>query len=215
MRNLILRYDFQWFVYTDFPTSNRPFQFKELWHCRTKYRKHHSHQLMQKNGSSWPALSLEDISVQLQGNYPSTLFHIRNSSAKKKEYEANGLHTKFANNHLRSSLPVYPSMCSSALMQFTMSYLITVWADNHAYTVLSPMRTGLVEVLWLAFCTSEPKNLPKRVSIKSLEGYPINERRGRLWNGQGHAARVTSHVCICAPMCMRSAAWARCLPACM
>lgn len=69
-------------------------------------------------------------------------------------------------------------MCSSALTQFTMSYLITVWADNHAYTVLSPMRVGLVEVLWLAFCTSEPKNLPKRVSIKSLEGYPINERRG-------------------------------------
>lgn len=65
-------------------------------------------------------------SVQRQGNCPSSLeFGLETPQQKKKNKEKRTVYAAVANNNL-CSLPAYPSMCSSAVMQLTMSYLITV-----------------------------------------------------------------------------------------
>lgn len=116
------------------------------------------------------------------------------------------------------TLPAYPSMCSFAVMQFTMSYLITVRADKLTCTHhASPWEQDLWKCY--GFLSAWVNHKPARKSVRQVpRGISYKREEG----GCGMAkdtVRVTSRVCtslyICEPMCMRSAAWARCLPACM
>lgn len=91
-----------------------------------KYRKHYCH-----HGRKMAALGLQSPwrdkdSVQQQGNCPSSLeFGLETPQQKNKNKEKITVYAAVANNNL-CSLPAYPSMCSSAVMQLTMSYVITV-----------------------------------------------------------------------------------------
>ncbi len=100
-----------------------------------------------------------NVSVQLQGNCPSTS-SLKKKPKKTREQEPH-MHQLQTQSFVFSTLHAYPRMCSSAIMQFTMSYLITVWTDKHAFTCASPKRTELVEVLWLSFCSGEPQTCLK------------------------------------------------------
>lgn len=103
-------------------------------------------------------------------------------------------------------------ICSNAIHNVISNYSLSRQTRITPFFPQENETSGSVMAIFLLGWTT---NLPKRVSVKSLEGYPINEWK----RGQGHTVRVTSRVCthlyVCVPMCTRSAAWARCLLACM
>lgn len=103
-----------------------------------------------------------NVSVQLQGNCPSTSLEIPQKKEEKEKKRARAIYATITNTIIcvlySACVSKHVFICSNAIHNVISNYSLSRQTHIHC---ASPMRMELVEVLWLSFCSGEPQTCLK------------------------------------------------------